>query len=212
MGDFEWPSSPRKAKLNRKTLIQYVIYVQLSFTVSHQQCSSHVSKNSQLMTVYFWSYAEDNILVNSLPVSVCAGAARRRKESLHQWHWSGVCWGAVQPEVCFILSTFTLVSVSAHRVLINSRVFFVCAAPAGSWWTRGTRPACIIFTPSDQCSMDAPHLQASQCMLGHCWPVDSTEETASWYSVWKQLYWFYHCVSFSHDDDKCVNLKGSFRS
>lgn len=31
--------------------------------------------------------------------------------------------------------------------------------------------------------MDAPPLQVSQCTLGHCWLVDSTEETASWYGL-----------------------------
>lgn len=35
--------------------------------------------------------------------------------------------------------------------------------------------------------MDAPPQQASRCMLGHCWPVASTEETASWYAVWKEF-------------------------
>lgn len=99
-------------------------------------------------------------------------------------------------------------------VLISIRSGFdkrLCAAAAGFWWTTRTRPAWIIFMPSDQCSTDAPHPPASRCMLAHCWPVDSAEETASWYSVWKYPIDSYRSVSFWHGDDYCVTPIGFLR-
>lgn len=62
--------------------------------------------------------------------------------------------------------------------------------------------------------MDAPPLQVSQCTLGHCWLVDSTEETASWYGLEIVILIgpLYHLYILTIDISLLWGVHDSFRS
>lgn len=129
--DFKWPSSPRMAKQDRKTLIRYVVRVLFSFTVLFCQGSDSDYTSQRLFCGCEKHHIYELYPIVLVRVQVLLAVGRKASTSD-----IGLEHVGVQCDQEWVLR-YPVILISVQSGFDKQ----LCAAAAGFWWTTGTRPA-----------------------------------------------------------------------